>query len=444
MELAVDPYVGTVIADRYRILRKVGQGGMGAVYLAEHVLIEKKVALKILTMPGVGSEMTERFMQEARTSSMIDHPHVINVTDFGATATGSVFIAMEFLDGVDLAYQLRAHGPLSVTAALALFRQIGAGVEAAHRRGVLHRDLKPQNVFISRREDRDDFVKLLDFGIAKVLHANDERRRTREGFAVGTPEYMSPEQCCGEPLDVRADVYAAGCILYEMVSGRPPFPGPSPVDILHDHVFREPTPPSQVAPLAGISLAVERAILRALAKSRTERYESMAAFVAALEAAASAGSEAARTPTLPVALPAWVAWRKQLGAHRRALIAAAIVVAGAALLAATLQRPGARTTSRPLATPAPTLLPPVVASPTTVALPTMVAPAMPPTATVVTPAAAPAPSPAHGLRRPLALAPRHAPATETAAPAPSAPAASDAPFRKMPELKNPFANDFTP
>src|SRR5215468_7731814 len=210
-----DPLVGSVLAERYRIEKKLGEGGMGAVYLAKHVILEKIVALKILHDEYARRrELVERFLHEAKAASRIRHEHVIDITDFGETQNKNVFFAMEYLDGHDLASELdRGQIPWPRIKSISL--QICAALQAAHEAGVIHRDLKPENIYLIERLGNPDYVKVLDFGVAKLTELSEggERRLTRTGMVFGTPEYMSPEQARGEKPDSRVDVYAAGCIL---------------------------------------------------------------------------------------------------------------------------------------------------------------------------------------------------------------------------------------
>src|SRR5678816_3412767 len=211
-----DPLIGRVLSERYRIIRKIGEGGMGAVYQAEHALIEKKIALKILFQDLTRRpDLIARFLQEAKSASRIGHENVIDISDFGQSPEGLVFIAMEYLDGQDLGKMLKKGGPMFWERARPILMQITKGLRAAHGNGIIHRDMKPENVYLIQREGRPDFVKVLDFGIAKIV--NDDAggpALTQTGMIFGTPEYMSPEQAQGSPPDHRVDIYAVGCIMY--------------------------------------------------------------------------------------------------------------------------------------------------------------------------------------------------------------------------------------
>src|ERR1700690_691971 len=222
---ADDPLVGMVLSERYRIVRKLGEGGMGAVYQAEHALIEKRIALKIL-FPELTRrpDLVARFLQEAKSASRIGHENVIDISDFGQSPEGLVYIAMEFLDGKDLGEIVRAKGAMQWTEARDIVLQICRALRAAHDKGIVHRDMKPENIFLIQREGQPHFVKILDFGIAKVMGLDPNGPRlTRTGMIFGTPEYMAPEQAEGKEADHRVDIYAVGCIAYHLMTGQTPF-----------------------------------------------------------------------------------------------------------------------------------------------------------------------------------------------------------------------------
>ncbi|HEY7955499.1 MAG TPA: serine/threonine-protein kinase [Polyangia bacterium] len=279
-----DPYIGTSVAGRYKVLGKLGEGGMGVVYLAEHVFIEKKVAIKILSEDFARkADLVARFMQEAKAASRIGHENIIDITDFGETASGSVFFVMEFLDGGDLAHHIRDTGPMPLSRTAYIMNQICRALGAAHSKGIIHRDLKPENIYLITREGNPDFVKILDFGIAKISSLDEGGSRlTRTGMIFGTPEYMSPEQARGDKPDHRVDIYAAGCILYEMLTGDVPFHAETFMGVLTKHMFEAPEPPSVRAPQANISPGVEAVALKALSKDREQRFQSMKELALAL------------------------------------------------------------------------------------------------------------------------------------------------------------------
>jgi len=277
-----DPLLGRVLSERYRILSKLGEGGMGVVYLAEHVVIEKKIALKVL-FPDLTrrADLVQRFMQEAKSASRIGHENVIDITDFGQSPEGYVFIAMEYLSGQDLGQLLKATGPMPWSRAQPLVLQMVKALRAAHERGIIHRDMKPENIFVLPRDDGREFIKVLDFGIAKVMGLDEEAPRlTRTGMIFGTPEYMSPEQAQGQRVDHRVDIYAVGCIMYHILTGGVPFKADSFMGILSKHMMEAPEPPRARNP--SIDPAVELIILKAMEKDPARRFQTMLEFVQAV------------------------------------------------------------------------------------------------------------------------------------------------------------------
>ncbi|MBA3501171.1 MAG: serine/threonine protein kinase [Myxococcota bacterium] len=273
---------GSVVLDnRYRLLRKVGSGGMGEVYEAEHIHIHRKVAVKILR-PEIASDVDAiaRLKREAQTTSGLGHPNIVDTFDFGH-AEGQAYLVMEWLDGVNLDNRL-GRGPIDVATALEIGAQAAAGLAEAHAHGVIHRDVKPANLFLTTDRRGALVVKVVDFGIAKL--AMSQVSLTATGVLIGTPNYMAPEQAMGEPIDERTDVYALGVILYEMVTGTPPFRGETPLAVLHQHTSKLPMPPSESAVDRGISSDVEAIILRCLHKRPDERFQTMKDLARALEA----------------------------------------------------------------------------------------------------------------------------------------------------------------
>jgi serine/threonine protein kinase len=286
-----DPLLGTTVAGRYKVIELLGEGGMGAVYLSEHVAIEKRIALKVLH-PEYASkaDIVTRFHQEAVSASRIKHPNVLEIFDFGQLDNGSFYLAMEFLEGNDLADEIQRHRVLDPARGLSFALQICRALSAAHAKGVVHRDMKPENVFLQRTPDGEEIVKIVDFGIAQ-LRTNEEaaagakqRRLTRTGMIFGTPEYMSPEQAGGKHADLRADVYAVGIILYEMFTGAVPFTGETFLGVLAKHLNETAPPLCAVYPEVAISLELQATILRALEKDPDARYQSMGELSQALGA----------------------------------------------------------------------------------------------------------------------------------------------------------------
>ncbi|MFH0903108.1 MAG: serine/threonine-protein kinase [Pseudomonadota bacterium] len=276
--------IGETIGN-YRIVDKIGEGGMGVVYLAEHGLIGKKAAIKVL-LPELSSnqEIVNRFFNEARSTTLIKHPGLIEIFDYGHHQSGSAYIIMEYLEGDSLSKRIHFDGHVAIELVLAIARQIASALGAVHVKGVVHRDLKPDNIFLV--PDRDIAcgfrVKVLDFGIAKLAQAGSATM-TRTGIVIGTPLYMSPEQCRGSgEVDARSDIYSLGCIMYEMGCGRPPIIGEGPGEILAAHIYENPPVPSSLEP--GIPPRLDEIIVRCLAKNVQERYQSMEELGADLDA----------------------------------------------------------------------------------------------------------------------------------------------------------------
>jgi tRNA A-37 threonylcarbamoyl transferase component Bud32 len=313
-----DPLIGRVIAERYRVRALLGRGGMGAVYRVEHLMLKKDLALKFLH-PELGrlDEVSRRFEREAEAAAKLDHPNIVAVTDFGRTPEGMLFLVMELLAGRPLTDVIRGDGegrPLPVERALRIERQILRALDHAHSVGIVHRDLKPDNVMVVDRDGDPDFVKLLDFGIAKITAPDGEVRGealTQAGVVFGTPEYLSPEQAMGEEADRRADLYSAGIVLYEMLTGRRPFEAASKVAIVSMHLTQKAMPVTKAAPGAHIPRAVERVVERAMAKKRDERYATAQEFLQDMERAGGGTSQpfpvATRTPSLGMSAAAHAA-----------------------------------------------------------------------------------------------------------------------------------------
>jgi serine/threonine-protein kinase len=279
-----------LIAGRYRIHRLLGEGGMGQVYLAEHEAIEKKVALKVLRPEySIKPDIVARFQQEAISASRIKHPNVLDVFDFGRLDNDCFFLAMEYLEGNDLADEIVKQRMLDPSRGLRLALQVCRALAAAHGRGVVHRDLKPENVFLQRTADGEVIVKIVDFGIAQ-LRSNEEaaatepkrRRLTKTGMIFGTPEYMAPEQAGGKNADLRVDVYALGVIMYEMFTGAVPFTGDTFVGVLTRQLNDPPPHMVTVCPDLKISPELQGVIMQALAKQPEQRHQSMSAFAQAM------------------------------------------------------------------------------------------------------------------------------------------------------------------
>jgi serine/threonine protein kinase/tetratricopeptide (TPR) repeat protein len=275
-----DALLGAVLDDKYRLDERLGVGGMGTVYRATHLLIERHVAVKVLNRRLVADDTAkERFRREARAAGRLQHTNAVAVTDFGETREGLVYLVMELLEGKPLREVLAREAPLDPARAVSLMLQIAAAVEAAHEAGIIHRDLKPGNIFLVQRPDSPYIVKVLDFGIAKIA-ADDEGNLvdtlTGTGVMIGTPRYMSPEQCDGAQLSPASDVYSLGVILYEMLTGQTPFTGVSPLALALKHSSESPRPPREL--VASIPPALEAVVLQVLEKAAEARPADAGAF----------------------------------------------------------------------------------------------------------------------------------------------------------------------
>jgi serine/threonine protein kinase len=291
-----DPLIGQTLAGKYRIDKLIKTGGMGSVYRGKHVLMDKTVAVKVLRPSlAVDDVVVARFSREAKAASRISHPHAVSVTDFGEAENGVVFLVMEYLDGRTLKEIINSEGARSLERTVEIVRQVAGALDAAHSQGVVHRDLKSDNIMLVRH-DGDEWAKVLDFGIAKIIQTSGNRVAdiTEANLVVGTPQYMSPEQCSqtGE-LDARSDIYSLGIIVYEMLTGRLPFTGESPTMIMMKQV--QDPPPSILAVRSDLPADVEGIVKRALAKQPLDRFQSAGELSAALSAAASKAEVAATT-----------------------------------------------------------------------------------------------------------------------------------------------------
>jgi len=282
-----DPMIGTLLDGRYLLLSLLGEGGMGYVYRANHVLMDKPVAVKLIHAELAHMEdVAKRFEREAKSSSRLTDPHCITVTDFGRTDDGTLYLVMEILEGDELDVRLAEQVALPVDETLRIISQILMGLAHAHEQGVVHRDLKPENVFLVDHGDEKDFVKILDFGIAKLAAGGSSENLTKSGVVFGTPKYLSPEQALGDKTDHRVDLYAVGIMLYELLTGQPPFDAESAMDTLSMHLTKDP--PS-LAEFGSFPRGLQEVFNKALAKKPEDRYASAEEFRAALEAIDSEG-----------------------------------------------------------------------------------------------------------------------------------------------------------
>ncbi len=300
----LDPLPGRVIAGNFRIDGLIGSGAMGNVYKAEQLSLGKQVAIKVLHPHLMGDEkLVGRFKREAKSASLLNHPNSIQIIDSGQDRDGTLYIAMELLTGRDLAQVIRDDFPLPLPRVVRILSQVLSALEEAHAQRVIHRDLKPSNIMLIQRRDEKDFVKVCDFGIAKAtLSEGDDRAAmlTIQGLVCGTPEYMAPEQARAEPLDGRADLYAAAVILYQMVTGDIPFRADSPMAIVSRHLVEAPMPPSKRRPDLRLPKIIDDVVLRGLEKEREMRYPTAVAFREVLEGVLGATSGPA-TPVAPSA-----------------------------------------------------------------------------------------------------------------------------------------------
>ena len=268
-----DALIGTVVDGRYRIEAQIGEGGMGVVYKATHVSLNKTLALKLLRGEmAKDPEVVQRFIQEAQAATSIGHENIIDINDFGRIPDGTVYFVMEYLNGMPLNDLIKRGGSIPVAQAVEIIRQIAGALGAAHQRGIVHRDMKPDNVYIVPRGETPNFVKVLDFGIAKVGGASN--KLTRTGMVFGTPHYMSPEQAAGQSVDARTDIYALGVIMYEMFTGRVPFDADTFMGVLTKHMFEKPEPMNKPGDERQLG-ALEQITMRALEKKPENRYQSM-------------------------------------------------------------------------------------------------------------------------------------------------------------------------
>jgi serine/threonine-protein kinase len=401
--LSTTNLLGAVLEGRYRITREIGRGGMGVVYEAEHTELGKRVAVKLmLEKYSDDTEAVSRFRREAFAASTIGNSHIIDVSHIGKAPDGRPFVVMELLIGQPLAQVIETTGPMAHWRAINIMRQVLRAVGAAHNKGIVHRDLKPDNIFLVEQDDQRDFVKLLDFGISKMMDGEGavaHTKLTTTGMVMGTPLYMAPEQAMGTAIDHHADIYACGVILYEMLSGRPPFEGATFPVLIAKLLTTEPTPLLERVP--GLPARLVASVHRALEKDPARRWHSCEEFYQSLpmpsspsqiELAGTMGVGPTSMQMNRVSLPTPMGGQSQLntqqtgGKKRTALwiaLAAAAGVACAAVGVVVIQHSQA-------ATPTPTPTPTPAATATATATPTPAAPPSPsPSPSKVTATASP-------------------------------------------------------
>ncbi len=294
---AVDAMVGTTLGS-FRIVRVIGRGGMGTVYLGEHTVIGSRVAIKVLQDRLATDEgLVARFYAEARAVNLIGHENIVNIFDMNVVPPNRYYLVMEYLEGKPLNYLLTQ--PVAASVAIPILLQVCDALQAAHSAGIIHRDLKPENIFLIRRGRRDNFTKVLDFGLAKLLDLERSTTKTAAGLIVGTPEFLSPEQANSAPVDGRSDVYSLGCIAWLLATGKLPYPQRGLADLLVAHRSQLPRPPHEVNP--NVSRAWSDVIMKSVAKNPAERFQSAQEFAAALESAM--GAVPAQSPPSQTGLP---------------------------------------------------------------------------------------------------------------------------------------------
>jgi len=278
--------VGQVVADRYHVVKKLGEGGMGQVYLAEHVKMGRRSAIKVMNPSMVHDpDAVARFNREASNASRITHPNVCAIYDFGETPDGLIYLAMEFIEGEPLTDLLEREGALPVGRATGIFLQTAEALQAAHDLGIVHRDLKPDNIMLSRRKGGGDTVKVVDFGIAKAVGGDEAGQKvTKTGLVVGTPEFMSPEQLSGDTLDGRSDLYSLALVFYRMLSGKLPFEATTVQETMIKRLTDEPTKLAEARPDLSFPAGLQPVLDTALARTPMERYQSVAKFAADIAA----------------------------------------------------------------------------------------------------------------------------------------------------------------
>jgi eukaryotic-like serine/threonine-protein kinase len=359
-----DPLLGAVLMERVRIERAIARGGMGKVYFGEQVRMKRPCAIKILDprLAGAGDagEFARRFQLEASTAAKLTHPNVVTIFDYGETEDGRCFIAMEYLEGRSLSDELKKSGPISAERAIHITRQTARALREAHTLGVVHRDMKPGNIYLVEQDDDTDFVKVLDFGLVKETSQSEQQEHTQIGQIMGSPRYMAPEQVQGKAVDGRTDIYSVGVMLYAMLAGKPPFDRATELSTMMAQVSDPPPPIGSVAPDVLLPPGLEAVVMKCLAKRPEDRFASMEELITALKlrpGAMTTESDSGRQPSPLLMAPAPTTPSQPAQQRRGTMlfILAVAAVVGVALTAALLTRQE---------TP-----PPAAAPPSAVALP---------------------------------------------------------------------------
>lgn len=301
-----DPLVGTVFADRFEIIELIGQGGMGLVYKARHKVMGRNVAIKIVRSQQCNELTVQRFKREAKAVSALDHPNIVTVFDYGVSPQGAPFLVMDYLHGTSLSALVRAADRLSVPRMMRIFKQCCRALNHAHRKGIIHRDLNTRNVMLVEHDGNPDVVKIVDFGMAKLLPSEqwdeESKELTQAGDVFGSPLFMSPEQCQGKPLDVRSDIYSLACIMYYAVTGLPVVVGDNVLETIQRQISDEPAHPSTLVNDGSIPANLDAILMKALRKNPDDRYQTMEALLDDL-IALEAGSDRI-SATAPIKRPA--------------------------------------------------------------------------------------------------------------------------------------------
>src|SRR5262245_9668808 len=418
-DLGGDVMLGKILGERFQVQEQIGHGASGAIYRAEHITLRRKVAIKVLHTELSRDDLAvERFRREATTVAEIDHEHIVEIHDFGRTPDGRLYLAMELLEGETLDSVLARERTLSVERAADILIQVGEALMEAHAIGYVHRDLRPRNIYLSVRRGKANFIKLLDFGLAKLVETEGQAASTSLGMTFGDPRYMSPEQARGDRIDRRADIYQLGCVAYEMLTGAPPFSGTRVFDILTKQVTEAPLPLPTRRP--GVPLWMEAAVAKMLAKDPENRFATTTRMVEALRRGLETGEVmeddvARRRESIPPPSVSRVMQRMGLTAPVESEAAAPVApVSHGAPPGAPSAPPPALRTGIPAGDPGATMRAPGAPPPSLPATPAPASTAAPSTPTARAPFAAPAGLPSAPV--PSARAP--------SAPVPSAPVPS--------------------